>query len=94
MNRKELLESSLTEDKNVNTVVVNTLKKDVKAINKAKRDLQDALEEAEDQLEDRLSSNVPLDKSTVEVVYAKVKDLKDTLALYEAFEKEFLPKVE
>lgn len=94
MNRKELLESSLTEDKNVSTIVANTLKRDGKAINKAKRDLQDALEEAEDQLEDRLSNNVPLDKSTVEVVYAKVKDLKDTLALYEAFEKEFLPKAE
>lgn len=91
MNRRQLLESGLTETKNVETVVATTLKKDVKAINKAKRDLQDQLEEAEEQLEERLSSDTPLDKSVVEVTYSKIKDLKVTLALYESFEKEYLP---
>lgn len=91
MNRKQLLESALTETKNVETVVATTLKKDVKTLNKAKRDLEDQIEEAEEQLEERLSSDTPLDKSVVEVTYAKIKDLKAVLELYESFEAEFLP---
>lgn len=91
MNRKQLLSSSLSEQKNVDTVIATTLKKDVKAINKAKRDLQDQLEEAEEQLEERLSSDTPLDKSVVEVTYSRIKDLKAALSLYESFEKEYLP---
>jgi len=90
MNRKQLLESAMTEQKNVDTVVATTLKKDVKMLNKAKRDLEDQIEEAEEQLEERLSSNTPLDKSVVEVAYSKIKDLKSTLALYKSFESEFL----
>lgn len=92
MNRKESLEASLTEDKNVTTVVASTLKKDVKAISRAKREVQDKLDEAEEELEERLASNTTLDKSVVEVTYSKVKELKATLKLYEDFEKEFLPK--
>lgn len=90
MNRKSLLESNLTEEKNVTTVVTSTLAKDAKALKKAKRDLEDAIEEAEDALEERLASSVPLDKSVVEVTYSKLKDLKATLSLYESFEKEVL----
>jgi hypothetical protein len=90
MNRKQLLESSLTEEKNVTTVVAVTLKKDVKALSKAKRDLEDSLEEAEEKLEERLSSGVPLDKSVVEVLYSNLVNLKTTLELYSNFEKEFI----
>lgn len=90
MKRRELLQSTLTEEKNVSTLVINTLAKDTKFIKKAKRDLEDAREEAEEALEERLASNTPLDKSVVEVLYAKIKDLKATTALYEEFEKEIL----
>lgn len=89
-NRKLYLEASLTEDKNVATVVASTLAKDAKSLKKAKRDVEDKLEEAEEALEERLSGNTPLDKSVVEVMYAKIKDLKDTLELYNEFQKEFL----
>ena len=92
MNRKEILESAMTEDKNVTAVVANTLKKDAKALNKAKRDLEDAIEEAEESLEERLSSSTPLDKSVVEILYLNVKDLKSTLELYTEFEAEFFSK--
>lgn len=44
MNRKQLITQNLTEEKNVNTVVTATLKKDVKAISKAKRDVEDEIE--------------------------------------------------
>lgn len=90
MNRKNLLEGTLTEEKNVTTIVATTLAKDAKFIKKAKRDLEDAIEEAEEKLEERLSSNTPLDKSVVEVLYDSLLGLKTTLALYEKFEKEVL----
>lgn len=94
MNRRELLETSLQEEKNVAAVVANTLKKDVKVLVKAKRDLEDALEEAEEKLEERLSSNTPLDKSVVEMLFSKINDLKSTVVLYESFEKMYFPKSE
>lgn len=94
MNRKQYLESAMTEEKNVVTVVASTLKKDAKVLSKAKRDLEDALDEAEESLEERLSSNTPLDKSVVEVLFSKISDLKSTIALYESFEKTYFPKSE
>jgi alanyl-tRNA synthetase len=92
MTRSELLQSAMTEEKNVTTVVTVTLKKDVKALSKAKRDLQDYLEEEEEKLEERLSSGTPLDKSVVEVLYSNIVRLKETLKLYEEFETEYFPK--
>jgi len=90
MNRKSLLENGLTEEKNVTTIVATTLAKDAKFIKKAKRDLEDLIEDAEEKLEERLSSNTPLDKSVVEVLYNKLIELKATVQLYEKFEKEVL----
>lgn len=90
MNRKALLQAGLTENKNVETLVASTLKQDKKILAKAVRDLDDSIEETEEALEERLTSNVALDKSVVEVTYKKLQDLKATKALYEAFTKEFL----
>lgn len=90
MNRKELLSANLSEEKNVTTAVTNTLAKDAKFIKKAKRDLEDQIEDAEEKLEERLASNAPLDKSTVEVLYSNLITHKEKLALYEKFEKEVL----
>jgi len=90
MNRRSLLESNLTEGQNVTTVISNTLAKDAKFIKKAKRDLEDSIEVAEEALEERLASNTPLDKSTVEVLFAKILELKESAKLYEQFEKEIL----
>ena len=94
MKRKDYLESAMTEEKNVATVVATTLKKDIKVLNKAKRDLQDALDEAEESLEERLSSSTSLDKSVVEVLFAKIKQLTTTIDLYEEFEEKYLSKAE
>lgn len=88
--RKSLLEASLTEDKNVTTVVATTLAKDTKALKKARRDVEDAIEEAEEALEARLSSGAVLDKAVVENTYSNLKDLKAKLELYTEFEAEFL----
>lgn len=89
MNRKEFLQVSLTEDKNIESVIKITLSKDAKMINRAKRDLEDALEEAEEALKTRMMSQEPLDKATILVTYAKVKEFKDTIALYDEFKAEY-----
>lgn len=89
MNRKEFLQASLTEDKNIESVIKITLSKDAKMINRAKRDLEDALEEAEEALKTRMMSQEPLDKATILVTYAKVKEFKDTISLYDEFKAEY-----
>lgn len=89
MNRKEFLQVSLTEDKNIESVIKITLAKDTKMINRAKRDLEDALEEMEETLKTRLMSQEPLDNSTILVTYSGVRQLKDTIALYDEFKKEY-----
>ena len=46
MKRKDYLESAMTEEKNVKTVIATTLLKDVKFLKRTKRDLEDAIEDA------------------------------------------------
>lgn len=86
MNRKQYLESAMTEEKNVTTVVATTLAKDVKFLKRTKRDLEDAIEDAEEALKLRLSSNTVIDASTVTVTFAKIMELEEQLKLYESFE--------
>jgi hypothetical protein len=90
MKRKDLLLSELSEDKNVTTVVAATLLKDIKFLKREKRNLEDKIEDAEESLKLRLSSNAVVDASTVVVAYAAIITLKGELALYEAFEAEYI----
>jgi hypothetical protein len=90
MNRKNLLEANLTEGQNVATVVTGVLAKDGKFLRKEKRNLEDSLEEAEEKLEERLTSNAPLDKSTVEVLFSNILDIEAKIKLYQKFEATFL----
>ena len=90
MNRKELLELSLNEDKNVTNLVSSALNDDKKFIKRAKRNLEDEIEDLESELKNRLSSSTPLDKSVIEVTYSQINDKMETLSLYESFEEEYL----
>jgi hypothetical protein len=90
MRRKNLLEANLTEGQNVATVVTGVLAKDGKFLRKEKRNLEDSLEEAEEKLEERLTSNAPLDKSTVEVLFSNILDIEAKIKLYQKFESTFL----
>lgn len=89
MNRKELLESGLIEDKNVSNVVATTLAKDVKFLTRTKRDIEDAIEDAEETLKTRLSSNTVIDSSVVLVTFAKIMELEEQLKLYNSFESSY-----
>ena len=90
-NRKTLLESAMTEEKNVKTVIATTLSKDVKFLKRTKRDLEDAIEDAEEALKLRLSSNTVIDAATIKVTFAKIVELEEELKLYESFEATYFP---
>lgn len=90
-NRKTLLESAMTEEKNVKTIIATTLSKDIKFLIRAKRDLEDAIEDAEEVLKLRLSSNTVIDASTIKVTFAKIMELEEELKLYESFEDTYFP---
>lgn len=90
MKRLELLKASLSEEKNVDTVVATTKKADAKFLVRTKRDLEDKMEDLKEQLESRLSSSQALDKSVVESLFAQISTTKQNLSLYESFEKEYI----
>lgn len=89
--RKSLLEATQNGE-NPTTALSNLLTKDVKTLKKAKRDIDDQLEEAEEELLERLSSPTPLDKAVVEITFNKVKGLQEKLELYNEFENTYFPK--
>lgn len=90
MNRKQLLELSLNEDKNVENLVDVALSEDKRFIKRAKRNLEDEIEDLQAELRKRLSSNTPVDKSVVEVSYSQIKLKKEMLETYKSFESEYL----
>ena len=90
MKRTDLLKVTLSEEKNVNTVLDNTTKADAKFLKRTKRDLEDKIEDLQEKLQVRLSSTEPLDKSVVENLYNELQTTKATLDLYKSFEKEFI----
>lgn len=90
MKRKELLENSLQEEKNLQTVVSNTTKQDSKFLTREKRNLEDKIEDLKEQLEQRLSQTSAIDKSVIEVLYNSMKETEKTLGLYKSFESEFI----
>ena len=90
MKRTDLLKVTLSEEKNVNTVLDNTTKADSKFLKRTKRDLEDKVEDLQEKLQVRLSSTEPLDKAVVENLYNELQTTKSTLDLYKSFEKEFI----
>ena len=90
MKRTDLLKVTLSEEKNVNTVLDNTTKADTKFLKRTKRDLEDKIEDLQERLQVRLSSTEPLDKAVVENLYNELQTTKSTLDLYKSFEKEFI----
>jgi hypothetical protein len=90
MKRQELLQLRLNEDKQLETQITQTLKDDKKFIRRAKRDLEDSIEDLEAELQKRLSSEVALDKSIVEVHFTQLLAKKELLNTYEQFEKNYL----
>lgn len=90
MKRKELLTATFSEEKNQETVLAEITKTDQRFIKRSKRDLEDKIEDLETELENRLKSKTPLDKSVVEVTYQALVDARKELSLYHSFEEKYL----
>jgi len=90
MKRAELLQQTLTEEKNVDVLVSSVESDDKKFLKRRKRNLEDQIEDLEEELRNRLSSKEPLEQATVEVTYQAIKTKKDVLDLYKQFEKEHI----
>ena len=89
LKRKEALEHSLIEEKNIKMVVETTLKEDSKFIKREFRTLQDSIEDLESDLIKRMSNKTPIDKSVIEVTYQTLLNKKALLEIYKTFNKEF-----
>ncbi len=89
MKRKQLLNVSLNKDENSKVLIANTAKTDIKFLNRTVRNLTDELEDAEAEVEKRLSSETAVDSSTVEVVFAKTIALQAKIDLYNSFLKKY-----
>ena len=90
MRRQELLKVSLQEEKNVASVVEGITAQDSKFLKRTKRDLEDKIEDLEESLKVRLSSQTPLDKAVIESTYSQLLETKSTLDLYKKFEENYI----
>lgn len=90
MKRSELLKSSQSKEDNAALVVESTLNADTKFLNRSRRALEEQIEDIDEAIRQRLSESTPIDKSTVEVLYADLLTKRETLNLYKSFEKEFI----
>lgn len=90
MKRKELLSATFSEEKNQESVLAEINKSDQRFLKRSKRDLEDKIEDLEMELENRLKSKTPLDKSVVEVTYQSLVDAKEELSLYKSFEENYI----
>lgn len=90
MKRQELLSVNFSQEKNQEVLVREILAKDNKFIKREIRSLEDKIEDLEEEFNTRLKSHVPLDSATITVLFAGIKEAKETLELYKEFQKEYL----
>lgn len=89
-NRKTALNTCFKKEENTDLVVAALLKKDQKFIERRLTALNQEKEDLEEKLEARLQSELPIDQSTVEVLFAEINKVVATQNLYKEFSKTFL----
>lgn len=89
MKRLELLNDSLGEKKDVQVLSKAVLSEDKKFMRRHIRDLEETVEDLESSLKARLSSDVPLDKSVLEL-YSQLDSAQDRLETAEYFMDSYL----
>ena len=89
MKAKQLLTNVMEAENNTSAKVENLIKKNVKFLDRKIADIERDLEDKYDEIEKRLSSEVLLDESVVEVLYQQISDLEIKQALYISFKDEF-----
>lgn len=85
--REELLSVGATND--TTSLISNTIEKDQKFLRRTIQELDNKIEDAEAELQDRLKSTTPIDASVVKITYKKLFDLVEEKQLFEAFAEDF-----
>lgn len=85
--RKELLSVGANND--AASSISNTIEKDQKFIRRTIQELDNKIEDAETELQDRLKSASPIDTSVVKIQYKRLYDLMEEKQLFEAFQEDF-----
>lgn len=90
MKRQELLAVGFSQEKNQEVLVKEILAKDNKFIKREIRNLEDKIEDLKEEFNSRLKSEVPVDATTVTVMFAGIKETEKMLELYKEFQKIYL----
>lgn len=85
--RKQLLNTALNTENNLNQLIQEIDKKDKKFLQRKLTALQNEYDDAEESLEQRLSEEAVIDDSVVEVLYGNLVAISEKKGLYESFKK-------
>lgn len=88
MSRKSLL-TKVSDEQKEQVVQTKVLKEDSKLFRTVKRELEEKIDDLDDQINDRLSIPVALDRTVIEVLFHQKKTAEALLELYEDFQEEY-----
>jgi len=89
MKRKEILNRYAAED-NKGVILADLIEKDKKFITRRIQELKNKLEDATEALQTRLRQEHPIDDSVIVSLYGEIVECENTVALYEAFQEDYL----
>lgn len=89
MKAKDLLSNVAEAEKNASVKVETIIKKNVKFLERKISDISRQIEDKEEEIEKRISSEVLIDNSVVEVTFRQLYELHENKELYERFLEEY-----
>ena len=89
MKAKQLLTNVVEVENNSSARVENLIKKNTKFLDRKISDIKREIEDKQEEIEKRLSSEVLIDESVVEVLYEGLQSLGTKLMTYELFKDEY-----
>ena len=94
MKAKQLLTNVVEVENNSSAKVENLIKKNIKFLDRKISDIEREIEDSREDIEKRLSSEVLIDESVVEVLYEGLMSLETKLMTYEVFKEEYFNEEE
>ena len=94
MKAKQLLTNVVEAENNSSAKVENLIKKNIKFLDRKISDIEREIEDSREDIEKRLSSEVLIDESVVEVLYEGLLSLESKLMTYESFRDEYFNEEE
>ena len=89
MKAKQLLTNVVEVENNSSARVENLIKKNIKFLDRKISDIEREIEDSREDIEKRLSSEVLIDESVVEVLYEGLLSLESKWMTYESFKDEY-----